>query len=124
MFVEDLQILNKVSFTAATFGIYLDKVGQLRGHQVVELLLAQGAGGPILPSECLELGDEGADGGFHDGLNSKRKISKRKLQTERRVVLGDPAGLTCCVVCRAGTKSASQRSDRRAFTFIRLIAAP
>lgn len=89
----------------------------------MELLLAQGAGGPIIPSKSLELGDEGADGGFHGGLNSKRKISG-KLQSERRVVLGDPAGLTCCVVCGAGTESASRRSDRRLLTFIRLISAP
>lgn len=50
-----------------TSGIYLDKVGQLRGHQAVELLLAQGAGGSIFPSKRLELGDEGADGSFHGG---------------------------------------------------------
>lgn len=48
------------------FEIYLDKVGQLGGHQAVELLLAQGAGGSIFPSECLELGDQSADGRFHD----------------------------------------------------------
>lgn len=48
--------------------VYLDIVGQLRGHQVVELLFAQGAGGSVLPSIVLELGDDGADGGFHDDL--------------------------------------------------------
>lgn len=48
------------------FDIYLDKVGQLRSHQLVELLLAQGAGGAVLASKSLELGDQSADGSFHD----------------------------------------------------------
>lgn len=52
--------------------MYLDIVGQLRGHQVVELLLTQGARGPILPSVRLELGDKGADGSLHDGVCALR----------------------------------------------------
>lgn len=57
-----------VSAVRRTREVYLHIVGQLRGHQVVEFLFAQGAGGSVLPSIVLELGDDGGDGGFHDGL--------------------------------------------------------
>lgn len=51
-----------------TSKLYLYIVGKLRGHQVLEFLFAQGAGGSVFPGVCLELGDKGADGSFHDGL--------------------------------------------------------
>lgn len=60
---------------------YLDIVGQLRGHQVLELVFTQGAGGSVFPSVRLELGDKGADGSFHDGLRWKvNEHSKKKSQ--------------------------------------------
>lgn len=52
--------------------MYLDIIGELRGHQVVELLLTQGARGLILPGVRLELGDKGADGSLHDGVCALR----------------------------------------------------
>lgn len=55
---------------------YLDIVGQLRGHQLVELLLAQGAGGAVLPGVRLELGNQGADGGFHGDFEGTKKEEK------------------------------------------------
>lgn len=48
----------------------------------MELLLAQGAGRPIIPGKPLELGDEGADGGFHGGLNSKKRDLRRASKPE------------------------------------------
>lgn len=48
--------------------LYLDIVGKLRCHQIVEFLFAQGAGGSIFASICLKLGDKGADCVFHDGF--------------------------------------------------------
>ena len=65
-----------MSAVRRTREVYLDIVGQLRGHQVVEFLFAQGAGGSVLPSIVLELGDDGADGGFHDGLCWGLKVKK------------------------------------------------
>lgn len=55
---------------------YLDIVGQLRGHQLVELLLAQGAGRAVLPGVRLELGDHGADGSFHGDFEGTKKEEK------------------------------------------------
>lgn len=35
---------------------------------MLELVFAQGAGGPIFSSVCFELRDKGGDRSFHDGL--------------------------------------------------------
>lgn len=42
----------------------------------MELLLAQGAGGAVLPGVRLELGDQGADGGFHGDFEGTKKGEK------------------------------------------------
>lgn len=44
----------------------------------MELLLAQGAGGAVLPSEALELGHQRADGGFHDAEEKVKKKTTKK----------------------------------------------
>lgn len=64
-----------------TSEVYLDIVGQLRGHQVLEFVFAQGAGGSIFPSVCLELVNKGADGSFHDALCGDLE-SKMKRETK------------------------------------------
>lgn len=64
--------------------MYLDEVGQLRGHQAVELVFAQSAGRSILPSVHLELANEGDDGGFHD---AERKDLFSKAESKLEIVL-------------------------------------
>lgn len=88
--------------------LYLDIVGQLGGHQVVELLLTQGARGPILPGVRLELGDKGADGSLHDGvcalrpwkqINTQTGESNQKLETASQSNWRG-RGLICCDALR------------------------
>lgn len=91
--------------------MYLDKVGQLRGHQAVELVFAQSAGGSIFPSVHLELANEGADGGFHDTetikLNEYRKeILSKAAKSKLEIVLKAVAVVSPVeMFCVAGTKS-------------------
>lgn len=94
---------------------YLDIVGQLRGHQLVELLLAQGATGAVLPGVRLELGDQGADGGFHgdfEGTKIEEKEMKWKVGQQPLEERGC-GGLTCRVMlCRV-----SLRSERTVYIY-------
>lgn len=90
----------------------------------MELLLAQGAGRPIIPGKPLELGDEGADGGFHGGLNSKKKDLRRasKPETCRPGRPGRPhLWRRVWSRCRERVPDAPAN---RLLTFIRLISAP
>lgn len=84
-------------FSTTLIGTYLDVVGQLRGHQLVELLRAQGGGGGVVPGEPLELGDQGADGGLHGDCEEtgdevgKRLAWKREEMPPRSHLLCDAA---------------------------------
>lgn len=81
---------------------YLHIVGQLRGHQLVELLLAQGAGGAVLPGVRLELGDQGADGGLHGDFDSTKITGTKKRDEAKswKAAAGreECRGLTCRVM--------------------------
>lgn len=94
---------------------YLDIVGQLRGHQLVELLLAQGAGRAVLPGVRLELGDQGADGGFHGDFEGTKKEEKEMKWKVGKQPLEERGcgGLTCRVMlCRV-----SLRSERTVYIY-------
>lgn len=102
-----------------TSDIYLDQIGQLRGHQVVKLFFAQGAGRSVFPSERLKLGHKGADGSLHDAENkteADRTISTQAIKSKidvptRRLISPDE----CCV---EQTENTSQHSDHHTFTYI------
>ena len=69
-----------------TSEVYLDVVGQLLSHQVVEFFFTQG-GGSILTGVHLELGDKSVDGSFHDEtwrIKKERKISTNSFHTSKK----------------------------------------
>lgn len=88
----------------------------------MELLLAQGAGGSILPSKRLELGDEGGDGGFH-GAEKERSVKRRDVRRWEAA-----QGLTWWVGVEQVLREGSRRTERRGFThthiYRRFVAAP
>lgn len=58
----------------------------------MELVLAQGAGGSVLPGKRLELGDEGGDGGFH-GAEKERSVKTVEARGAGRQQKASPGGL-------------------------------